>query len=112
MITMTIGTFESAEKALSYLGRTDDEHGRLKAHHQALDKVRKSVRAQCFLEAEGSIADRNSKAESDPRYKKAVEEWENAMADFYTIDAKRATATLAIEIYRSVNSSLKRGNIS
>jgi len=109
---MTAGTFESAERALDYLKKTDEEHGRAKAHHQALDKVRKTVRAQCFLDAEGNVAERNARAEIDQRYKDATENWENAMADFYILDNQRTECNLQIEIYRSANSSMKRGNIA
>lgn len=106
------GTFESAEKALRFLGETDKKHGMLKARHQALDKARKAIRYQCFLSAEGkSIPERNAKAENDSRYRDAVEDWENAMADFYTLDAQRSTAQLLIETWRSVNSNQRKGNI-
>ena len=108
---MSIGTFESAETALAYLGKTNDEYGAYKARHQALDKHRKTMRFQCFINAEGSVSERNAIAETHPDYVKSVDDWENAMADFYILDAKRKTSELAIEIYRSQNSILKRGNI-
>jgi hypothetical protein len=100
-----------AERALKYLEESEEEFARLKALHQAEDKRRKIVRASCFIDAEGSVAERNAKAESHVDYEAVVGKWEQAMDDFYLVDAKRKRAEITIEMFRSVNSSMKRGNI-
>ena len=103
--------FKKAEKALDYLQQSEQEFAELKAKHQAMDKRRSIVRASCFLDSEGTAAERKEKAENHPDYRQAVNDWQKAMEDFYLVDAKRERANLIIEMYRSVNSAMKRGNI-
>lgn len=101
-----------AEKAIQYLADSEEEWANLKAQHQALDKRRKIVRASGIMDsAESSAAMKANDSEASPDYKLAVMDWEQVMTDFYLIDAKRHRAELTIEMYRSVNSSMKRGNI-
>lgn len=103
---------KKAEKALDYLAESEAEWAALKASHQANDKRRKIVRAGCLLIAEGkTVPEREAVAETHPDYKEAVDRWETSMEDFFLIDAKRTRANLTIEMFRSVNSSMKRGNI-
>jgi hypothetical protein len=102
---------KKAEEALGYLARSEEDFARLKALHLAEDKRRKIVRASCFLDSDGTAAERNQKAEDHRDYRQAVEDWNVALEDFYLIDAKRKRAEITIEMFRSVNSSMKRGNI-
>ena len=103
---------KEAERAIQYLAESEDEWATLKAQHQALDKRRKIVRASGIMDSiESSAAMKANDSEASTDYKLAVTDWEQVMADFYLLDAKRHRAELMIEMYRSVNSALKRGNI-
>ncbi len=103
---------KSAEKAINYLAESEAEWASLKAQHQALDKRRKIVRASGILDSnESSAAMKANDSEASKDYLQSVTDWEQAMEDFYLIDARRHRAEITIDMYRSVNSALKRGNI-
>jgi hypothetical protein len=104
--------FAKAEKALAYLAESEEEFAQYKASHQAEDKRRQIVRAAMILESpESSQSAKTAWAEASQKYKEAVDDWERMMEAFYLIDAKRRRAELTIEMFRSVNSSMKKGNI-
>ena len=103
---------KDAERAIKYLAESESEWASLKAQHQALDKRRKIVRAGGIMDSsESSIAMKANDAESSKDYLQAVNDWEQSMESFYLMDSKRRRAEITIDMYRSVNSALKRGNI-
>ena len=103
---------EKAEKALEYLAESEEEYASLKAQHQALKERIKITKAQLMLESpESSAAKKEIDAEAHTDYLQATTDWEMCLQEFYLIEAKRKRAELTIEMYRSVNSALKRGNI-
>ena len=103
---------KEAQRAITYLEESESEWATLKAQHQALDKRRKIVRASGIMDSsESSAAMKGNDSEASEDYLKAVSDWEQSMEAFYYIDAKRFRANLTIEMYRSVNSALKKGNI-
>lgn len=104
--------FQRAEKAIQYLGESEEEFARYKALHQAMKEQMKIVKAGLIMDsAESSQGMKEKWAESHPDFQKITDEWAEAMEQFYLIEAKRTRAELTIEMYRSVNSALKRGNI-
>jgi hypothetical protein len=103
---------QKAEKALDYLADSEAEYSSLKARHQAEKERIKIVEASGTLESQQKsikLKEMDSKASQD--YAKAINLWESTLERFYEIEAKRKRAELTIEMYRSVNSALKRGNI-
>ncbi len=103
---------KDAERAIKFLADSEAEWASLKAQHQALDKRRKIVRASGILDSnESSAAMKANDSEASKDYLQSVTDWEQAMEGFYLIDAKRFRANLTIEMFRSTNSALKRGNI-
>ena len=102
----------TAEKALKYLQDSEDSYASLKATHQAEKERLKITEAACVLDSDAkTVKDREMQAKTTNEYKDAVEQWQQVMEEFYLIEAKRKRAELTIEMYRSVNSSMKRGNI-
>ena len=103
---------KQAETALKYLAETEAEWATLKAQHQALDKRRKIVRSSGIMDSsESSIAMKANDAESSKDYLQSVDDWERSMEDFYLVDAKRRRAEITVDVFRGVNSAMKRGNI-
>ena len=102
-----------AEKALEFLKNTDQEAGRRKAYAGALDDMRKTVLAMTYneLEAKGSAADRLKKAEGNPDYLAHLEKLRKANEDYHVMNNQRITASTQIEMWRSVNSNQRKGNI-
>ena len=110
-----MSTFEKAERSLDYLKSTDSEYGRLKAMMEFKGHERKVVRSMLICEAmeleKMSAAKALATAEASDSYRRALTDLSNATAEFETVRAKRKRAELIIEMFRSVHSALKKGNI-
>ncbi len=103
---------KDAERAIKFLADSEAEWAALKSQHQALDKRRKIIRASGIMDSlESSATMKANDSESSPDYLQSVNDWEQTMESFYLIDARRHRAELTIEMFRSTNSAMKRGNI-
>lgn len=104
--------FDKAEKAIDYLRDSEQAYASLKAQHQALKERIKITESSRILDSnEKTQGMKEHDARSSEDYLLAVSEWESILQEFYLVEAKRKRAELTIEMYRSVNSALKRGNI-
>lgn len=105
-------TYENAEAALQYLVNTDDEFARAKTLYDALHEQRKTVEAiEYNLLKNGSAADKKQLAVGSDAYMKHLIALHDAHIEYETLKAKRLTNQSIIEIWRSVNSARKQGNI-
>ena len=96
-------------KALNYLANTDEEYGRLCAAVSACEHKGKAVEAMEYLKYQGPVKERESSVRAGPAYKEWYEELENLVADREIMRARRKTAELLIEVWRSVNASRRQG---
>lgn len=101
-----------AEKALEFLKNTDIECARRKAYANALDDMKKTVLAMTYNEIrEGSAAEKTKKAEGHPDYQSHLEKLRKANEDYHSMNNQRITASTQIEMWRSINSNQRKGNI-
>lgn len=103
--------YDNAATALKYLINTDEELARAKTLYDALCEQRKSIRAIQFLKSTGSAAERTEKANASEEYQLHLQAISDAQIDFETLRNKRLTSSSIIEMWRSVNSNQKKGNI-
>lgn len=101
----------SAEKALEYLAQTDVAIAKAKALMIGLDEQRKTIEAGEFLKSEGSAAERKQRALASESYRNHIEAYEDSVLTYETLRNRRLTATLQIEMWRSVNSARNKGQI-
>lgn len=99
------------QKALTYLAQTDEEAANAKASMKALEQKRKTIKGLAFIEASGTVGEREAKAYASQEYQDIVEQYENAVADAELYANKRKTEELIIEVWRSSNANRRRGNI-
>lgn len=103
--------YDDAEKALKFLKETDVEFARRKCLYEGLEDVKKSVEAIAFLNADGAAAVRSQEAKASTEYLEHMEKLADARLDFETMRNHRTTAVLQIDMWRSVNSNQRKGNI-
>ena len=103
--------YEDAEKALEFLKATDVSFAKSRALKDALDESKKTVAAIEFMHATGSAAERQQIALSSEAYITHLGKMESATLEFETLKNRRMTAALQIEMWRSINSNMKKGNI-
>ena len=103
---------ERVEKAIAHLVSTDARLGALKGHIEGLKHTIKATLAVQSLKAKGSSATECKMiAEATPEYAEKIEELENAIIEFETISARRKTAELMVEVWRTQQANRRRGNI-
>ena len=105
--------FQKAEKALNYLQESETEWSRYKALLKFQSERLKACVARLSNDApESSEAAKKRWAEASEEYEELINECTEIAEEFYILDAKRMRAEQTIEIWRSVNSSMKRGGIA
>ena len=103
--------YNDAETALNYLVNTDEEAARAKALYDGLYEQRKTVRALQFLNSSGSAAERTEKANGSIDYQEHLKAIRGAQIDYEILRNKRDTNIRITDMWRSVNSNQKKGNI-
>lgn len=101
-----------AEKALHFLKNTDKEAARLRAYADILDDMKKPVLAMIYNAIDtGSAADRLKKAEGHQDYINHLEKLRMASEEWYVMNNRRISAATQIDMWRSINSNQRKGNI-
>ena len=104
---------EKAEKALNYLAESEAEYAQYKALLKFQPERHKALLARLQSESmETTEAGKKRDAEQSEAFESLLDESTEIAEQFYLIEAKRKRAELTIEMYRSVNSALKRGNMT
>ena len=104
-------TYKDAEIALKYLMKTDEDYARAKTLYDALSEQKKTIAALEYGKLEGSAAEKTQKALASENYQKHLLAIRDAQIDFETVRSKRLTKQSIIDMWRSVNSAQKMGNI-
>lgn len=89
------------DKTRDWLRDNAEKAAQAKAYRIYCEKYRKSLKAIIFNEQEGTMAERENKAYSDPRYLKHLEELKDAVFQDEHMKALRAAAEMKIEIWRT-----------
>ena len=105
-------TKDLMEKSLLFLSQSDEEFARLKALTQGLDEQKKIVKAASFLRGGGTSAAQNEQiALNSQDYRQHIDKWHDANLNFLTLQAKRHTAEITIDCWRSLNAARNRQQI-
>ena len=104
-------SYDHAATSLDYLLGTDEEAARAKVLYEGLYEQRKTIRAIQFLNATGSAAERTEKALASVEYQEHLGLIRDAHIEFEILKNKRGSNTALMDMWRSVNSNQKKGNI-
>jgi hypothetical protein len=104
-------TDEQISKSLTFLSNTDEELGPLCGHLEFLHHQLKVKKAIAFLDAEGTVGERQAHADSSLLVRKLIGDIGNATADKETLKAKRKTRELTVEVWRTQSSNRRSGNV-
>ena len=102
----------SMEKALHYLGESEEDYAEALSRLKASEHRLKVAYSAGYLEVDGkNVEERKARAFLTEDYKQALEGHENAVYDKEIISAKPKRAETTVDVWRSINSSRNRGNI-
>jgi len=99
------------EKALDFLRDTSEAHANAKALVKYLEQKRKTVKAIHFIDATGTIQAREAEAYTADEYKQLLDDYKTAVYDEQLLINQRKAAELKVEVWRSQNANMRRGNI-
>ena len=94
-----------AEKALEYLNGTSKQYGEICGLVELQAHNIKIYRSLAFLEASGTVAEREATSWTSQSVRTAVEAHQNAIAEKMEIMTKRKAAELTIEVWRTQSAS-------
>lgn len=100
------------QQALTYLAETDEECAKLRADHARAEFKAKSIKNAIFHSiATGSIADRTAEAEVSEEYIEAKTAEFDYFMRYEAMKNKRATESILIDTWRSLNAGRNKGQI-
>jgi len=100
---------ERVEKAVEFLRDTAAQYGQLRGRVVYCDANLRRVKSIQMLGREGGLGQREAEAYASAAYLQAMEDCENAEAEFHTLKAQRDAADATIEVWRSQASARKAG---
>jgi hypothetical protein len=99
------------EEALTRLAMSDKHHADWYGEMKFLEEGLKQAESHAFLLAEGTVAERTAIAKSSETYAKAVKAWTDGLKNFKLIDNQRNHEIRIIDIWRTLSSNRRQGNI-
>lgn len=96
---------------VDFMVDTDEIFGELSASVEAYDYLLKQAKAESFLQAAGSVAERDAKAILSDRYRELLSNLETVRTDYFIIKAKRATADMQTRLYQTKSANKRQGNL-
>ena len=105
-------TDKRAEAAIKFLCQTDEQAAVAKSYMVGLEKQEKTVLATEMLKSlEKSAAMKEQEARCSESYQEWQKKYENDVYDFEIARNKRNSASMTVELWRSVNANRNRGNV-
>jgi len=101
-------TQDRMEAALHYLGETDKDYALEKAELERSEIARKRARAKVFLTVDGTVAERQAKAEIDESVTESDDRYIECVKIFETLKARRERAEIVIDVWRSINAARRK----
>tara|TARA_R110000772_G_scaffold4094_3_gene14461 strand:+ start:3710 stop:4033 length:324 start_codon:yes stop_codon:yes gene_type:complete len=103
---------ERVGKSITYLVETDEPLAVLRAEKDAAEYLLKHHKARLGLESgEKAASAQENQAFASDEYKQLIEDLRQISAEFYTMEAKRKTEALIVDIWRSFSANTRKGNI-
>lgn len=99
------------ESALDLLASTDEPCAEFKADVERAEYKAKKKKSVVFELSEGTVAERNAASETSAEYQTALEGYFTALQSYHALTNKRATQMILIDVWRSQNASMRRGNL-
>jgi hypothetical protein len=101
---------ERTERAVEFIRDNADLIGQLRGNKSYLEHRIKITRAQCFLESQGTVVERESLAWVNPEVEKLCIEYRDCVTELETLATKFKAAELQIEVWRTQQANSRRGH--
>ena len=99
------------EEAIGVIAKNADLIGQLRGQKAYLEHRIKIERSQRFLDAEGTVGERESWAWTDPAVKVLCDEYRDTVTELETLLTKFKAAELTTEVWRTQAANARRGHV-
>ena len=99
------------EMSLKYLAETDEKCAQLKTLSEREKLKAKAIWGAVASRASGTVLEREASAENHEDYQSAMAAHFNALTEFEAMRNKRATESIVIDVWRSLNAARNKGQI-
>ena len=106
---MSLPTEEIVGKALTYLADTDADYAEALSAVNAIEHQLKVLKAQEFLNASGTVAEREAVALTSEGYRQALDDLSEAVTTRDLLATRRKRAELTVDVWRSLNANRRMG---
>ena len=96
---------ERVETAINRLSETDEEAALAKARVKSLEVYGKTAKSFAFLDAKGTVAEREAVALTSTIYREWQKDYEEAIIKSETLANQRATWSREREVWRSIEAN-------
>ncbi len=96
------------ESAMMFLAQTDIPAAEAKGKVKALDQYGRTVKAFGFLEATGTVAEREAKSYTTDKWKQHIDNVEQAVIDAESLDNQRASAMGVRDVWRTLQANRRQ----
>ena len=96
------------ESAMMFLAETDIPAAKAKGRVKALDQYGRTVKAFGFLEATGTVAEREAKSYASDKWKQHVDNVEQAVIDAEALENQRASAMGVRDVWRTLQANRRQ----
>jgi hypothetical protein len=100
---------DRAEKAVEWVRDNAKRIGRAKGHQVYCEANLRRVKALEMIGKEGGVGEREALAYASEPYRQAIEDYQNATADYETLRIRKDAADMTFECWRSQNSTRRSG---
>ena len=101
----------TVDKCVEFLWESDQPFADAKAKVKYLDKKLKVIKAQAYLNADGTGQDKKAKSEVDQVHQDALQEYKEAVLDMETLGVRRETINIRVEVWRTKSANQRKGNV-
>ena len=102
-------TPEQVESALFFIRDHAKQAGKLAGAIKEAEARRKASMAIAFLQAQGTVAEREARSRTDPSVISAYSEYCDSVAEYETLKLQIKASEMLIEVWRSENSNRRAG---
>lgn len=102
-------TQQRMEEALEYLTDTDEPCAALRADMERAEFQAKRTEQAVFKISDGTVADRTAEAKTHGQTIDAYNKYFDAMKSYHAMANKRATESIVIDTWRSLNANRRQG---
>lgn len=103
---------EQIERSLDYVRDNAALIGQLRGQKAYLEHRIKIERSERYLDAEGTVNEREAIAWTDPSVHRLCNEYRDCLTEMHTVETLFKAAELKIEVWRSQNANARAGHIT